>query len=134
MKSSLRAESFWIATAVLAVSQIGIPGCASTPAKTVAPTAPPEQVAAANAPAAAPAVQVAAADKAASAENPYPGSRMRDGPNGQKLYCMKEVESGERIARERCYTELAMEQLKASKREQIEKMRENSGYGTDGGH
>lgn len=115
--------------ALLAASLVGIAGCASTPAKTG--TAPaPEQVATASTPAA-PAAPAAQADKAA--ENPYPGTILRKGPNGEPRYCMKEVETGQRIAKERCYTALTMEQMKESQRERIEGMRETSTYGTSGG-
>lgn len=108
---------------MLLVSLVGIPGCASTPAKTeAAPTL--EQVATASTPA-------APADK--PAENPYPGTTLRKGPNGEPRYCMKEVETGQRIAKERCYTALTMEQMKESQRERIEAMRETSTYGTSGG-
>ena len=115
--------------ALLAASLVGIAGCASTPARTdTAP--PPEQVVTAGAPSA-PAAPAAQANK--PAENPYPGTILRKGPNGEPRYCMKEVETGQRIAKERCYTALTMEQMKESQRERIEGMRETSTYGTSGG-
>ncbi|MEX1993924.1 MAG: hypothetical protein WD929_04615 [Steroidobacteraceae bacterium] len=123
MKNTPCIQSCWKATPKLIVTLVGIIGCASTPARTeVVPTL--EQVATASTPAAAP-------DKAA--ENPFPGTTMRTGPNGEQRYCVKEVETGQRIAKERCYTQLTMEQMKESQRERIEAMRENSTYGTSGG-
>lgn len=56
----------------------------------------------------------------------------RTAPGGSVLYCRKEVATGERIAKERCYTEYAMRQLEAQ-RGDFEKSRENSVYGTTGG-
>jgi len=126
MTKTPRIQSVRTAALVLAVSVVGIEGCASTPAKTgAAPTL--EQVATASTPAA------PAAPAAQSDVNPYPGTTLRKGPNGEPRYCVKEVETGQRIAKERCYTALTMEQMKESQRERIEAMRENSSYGTSGG-
>jgi hypothetical protein len=114
------------AALMLVATLCGIAGCASTHAKTEA-TPTLEQVAASSTPAA-PVVAAAGSD-----ENPYPGTTLRKGPDGEPRYCVKEIETGQRIAKERCYTALTMQQMKESQRERIESMRENSSYGTSGG-
>lgn len=100
---------------------IGIQACMSTPQRPDAPavtgTPPDAQV---------------AAQASAPAGNPYPGMTMRTAPDGTRLYCRKEVATGERIAKERCYTEYAMRQLE-SQRGEFERSRETSVYGTTGG-
>lgn len=116
----------WRATGLLVA--LGVQACMSAPHK-------PETGAAAV-PAADPAAVAADAEAAATApatpRNPYPGMTERIWPDGTKVYCRKEVATGERIARERCYTEYAMRQLEAQ-RGDFEKSRENSVYGTTGG-
>lgn len=97
----------------------GISACMSAPQKPDAPavtSAPADPQVAAPAPPA----------------NPYPGMTPRTAPDGSTLYCRKEVATGERIAKERCYTEYAMRQLEAQ-RGDFERSRENSVYGTTGG-
>jgi hypothetical protein len=96
--------------------------CASTPAREDA--VPEPMAAATDAPA------TPAADAGAKARDPYPNMRKRIGPDGMTLYCREEIPTGERIPKEMCYTEHAMRELTESKREQIEKMRERSTYGT----
>jgi hypothetical protein len=108
----------WLLVAGAAAVTIGLAACAGAPQLPAASDTP---------------VTSAAAAPAEAAANPYPGTTMREGPGGQTVYCWREILTGERIPKERCYTPLAMEQLKSSKREQLEKIRENSGYGTDGG-
>lgn len=100
---------------------LGIPACMSAPQKTDAPAATPT-----------PADAQVAAQAPAPPANPYPGMTQRTAADGSKLYCRKEVATGERIAKERCYTEYAMRQLEAQRRD-FEKSRETSAYGTSGG-
>lgn len=109
----------WIGPGLLVA--IGIQACMSAPQKPDAPAA-----------SGAPADAQVAAQAAATADNPYPGMTVRTGPQGEKLYCRKEVATGERIAKERCFTEYAMRQMEAQ-RGDFEKSRENSVYGTTGG-
>ncbi|HXV39709.1 MAG TPA: hypothetical protein VD701_01945 [Steroidobacteraceae bacterium] len=99
---------------------LGIAACMSAPQKPEAP---------ADTPAADP---QAAAQAPAPPVNPYPGMTRRTAPDGSTLYCRKEVATGERIAKERCFTEYAMRQLEAQ-RGDFERSRENSVYGTTGG-
>ncbi|HEY7739537.1 MAG TPA: hypothetical protein VIB01_02875 [Steroidobacteraceae bacterium] len=79
-----------------------------------------------------PADPVVAAQAPAPPANPYPGMTPRTAPDGSTVYCRKEVATGERIAKERCYSEYAMRQLEAQRRD-FEKSRETSAYGTSGG-
>lgn len=98
------------------LAAIGLTACAGAPQQpgSAATDAPPAAVAAAAAP-----------------ENPYPGTTMRTGPDGARVYCRRETATGERIAKERCYTEHAMRQLE-TQRQEFEKSRETSTYGTSG--
>lgn len=98
------------------LAALGLTACAGAPQQPDAAgtDAPPAAVAAAAAP-----------------ENPYPGTTMRTGPDGATVYCRREIATGERIAKERCYTEHAMRQLE-TQRQDFEKSRETSTYSTSG--
>lgn len=105
------------------LTAIGLTGCASSLGTPPAgPNVSPE-----------PSATVAAAE-APPAANPFPGTTMRVGPGGDAVYCVKEIETGERIPKERCYTELAMKDMERNKRDDIEKMRERSGHTTLSGN
>lgn len=111
-------ETRWFAPGLLVA--LAIQSCAS---------APPEPRAAASG--AAPAEAQVAATGSAPPKDPYPGMTQRTGPDGMKLYCRKEIATGERIPKERCYTEQAMRQMEEQRRD-FEKSRENSTYATGG--
>jgi hypothetical protein len=100
----------------------GLVACASTP---TTGTPAPQVAAAAETPAPA-----TATDEAAT--NPFPGTTMRTGPDGATLYCRKEVATGDRIAKEVCYSELAMRQLAEGQKDRLERMRETSTYAIGG--
>lgn len=122
-----------LATVLLAA--LGIQACMSAPRKpdagaAVVPVADPAAVAADSGAEAAEPEAVAAAS--ATTANPYPGMTERIRPDGTKVYCRKEIATGERIAKERCYTEYAMRQLETQRRD-FERSRATSAYGTSGG-
>ncbi|MBX3703028.1 MAG: hypothetical protein KF822_04585 [Steroidobacteraceae bacterium] len=115
----MRAGSHALGLVPALLVAIVLGACMSAPQKPEAQAAAP------------PADPDAAAAGAAASGNPYPGMTLRIAPNGAKLYCRKEIATGERIAKERCYTEQAMRQMD-DQRQDFEKTRETSAYGTGG--
>jgi hypothetical protein len=62
-------------------------------------------------------------------DNPFPGTYMRKGPNGQTLYCRKDEVAGTRIPQEVCATEAVMRTREQDARRMVDEAREVSSRG-----
>lgn len=104
---------------IASLAALGLGACAGTP-----PSGP-----AAAAAAAAPTSPPAAVPPARDADNPFPGTFARKAPNGETLYCRKDLVAGTRIPQLVCATEAVMRTREAESRRMIDEARTTSGLG-----